>query len=49
MTLATAARCLARDCGWSAEGGPETDRAAEKHTRPGHATATVTTVQKGNR
>jgi len=27
VTLATAARCLARDCGWSAEGGPETDRA----------------------
>ena len=39
--LTAAARC---PCEWTAAGDPDaTDRAAEKHTRKGHPTATVTT------
>jgi hypothetical protein len=39
--LVTAARCL--NCEWKAEGDPAaTDKAGEKHVRPGHSVATVT-------
>ena len=45
MTLTAAARCLNRDCDWTAAGDPgTTDSAADKHTRAtGHPTATTTT------
>lgn len=52
VTLTAAARCLARDCGWTAAGDPETtDKAAERHTTraPKHPTATVTTSAKDAR
>ena len=41
ITLTIAARCLR--CGWTAPPGTmaDADRAAEKHTSPGHPTATI--------
>ncbi len=44
MTLTAAARCLSRDCGWTAAGDPDaTDKAAARHTErpPKHATVVV--------
>ena len=40
MTLAAAARC--HGCDWTASGTPDgVDKAAERHTRAGHQTATM--------
>lgn len=39
-TLAASAHCIG--CDWTAAGDPaDVDRQAEKHTSPGHATATA--------
>ncbi len=42
--MTTTARCLRRDCPWTAPPGDwdSVDRAAEKHVRAGHPTAVVT-------
>lgn len=42
--MTATAHCIAHGCTWTAEGTPaDVDRAAARHTAPGHATATVCT------
>lgn len=47
ITMTAAAHCTGR-CGWTAGPGPasDIDRAADKHTRDGHPTATIVTPEE---